>query len=59
MNLFRESTLLGFDDICIIPSIKTRISSRSECNIKHDGKFPLFTAPMSCVVNKENIKIFS
>ena len=59
MNLYRESTLLGFDDICIIPSIETRISSRSECNIKRDGKLPLFTAQMSCVVNKDNIKIFS
>lgn len=59
MNLYKESTLLGFDDICIIPSIETRISSRSECNIKRDGKLPLFTAPMSCVVNKDNLKIFS
>lgn len=51
--------LLSFNDICIIPSVISEIEHRSECSpFNHDGMLPLFTAPMSSVVNEQNWIIF-
>lgn len=45
---------LSYDDISIIPAIKSNNLSRKECNVFYDNKLPLFTAPMSNVINLEN-----
>ena len=51
--------LISFNDICIIPSILSEIEHRSECSpFTNNGTLPLFTAPMSSVINEQNWIIF-
>lgn len=52
--------LYGIQDVTLIPAKISEINSRSECN-PYDkyGKLPLFTAPMSQIVNEHNWKTFS
>ena len=51
--------LLSFNDICIIPSVISNIEHRSECNPYLDNDMlPLFTAPMTSVIDENNWKIF-
>jgi len=47
-----------FDDILIIPSTKTHISSRYK-DITLPQNLPLFTAPMDTVVDLSNIDYYS
>lgn len=49
---------LSYDDISIIPAIKSNILSRKECNVFYNDHLPLFTAPMSNVVNLKNYMEF-
>ena len=51
--------LYNLDEICIIPAKTTDIEHRSDVVIynSHD-KLPLFTAPMHCIINLENRKLF-
>lgn len=51
--------LYGLNDFTIIPAKISQISSRSECNPCFENKLPLFTAPMSCVINVENWETFN
>jgi len=46
-----------FDDILIVPTIHTEISSRYR-NIKLPDILPLFTAPMDTVIDLNNVKLF-
>lgn len=51
--------LLSFNDVCLIPAVVSDIEHRSECSpYLDDGMLPLFTAPMSSVINQYNWKIF-
>ena len=51
--------LISFNDICIIPSVLSEIEHRSECSpFTNNGTLPLFTAPMSSVINEINWTIF-
>lgn len=51
--------LLSFNDVCLIPAVISEIEHRSECNPYLDnGMLPLFTAPMSSVINEHNWQIF-
>lgn len=61
--------LLSFNDICLIPAAVSEIEHRSECNpyINEDldlpmplrlGCLPLFTAPMTSVIDENNWKMF-
>lgn len=48
-----------YNDLVIIPSIQSRVKSRKECNVEDDlGYLPLFTAPMSSVINNDNFQLF-
>lgn len=50
---------LGLDDVSIMPSNISRIEHRSECDpYWFDGMLPIFTAPMSSVINLGNYKKF-
>jgi len=46
------------DDILIKPAKTSRIKSRNEINILHNGFLPLITAPMDTIVSGENYKTF-
>ena len=51
----------SYNDVTIIPSIISDINSRSECNPFVDtinNLIPIFTAPMTSVVNEGNLDIF-
>ena len=51
--------LLSFNDICLVPSVISDIEHRNECSPYLDnGTLPLFTAPMSSVINENNWQIF-
>lgn len=51
---------LGYDDIAIVPEQITNIRHRKECFCYHTDtlKLPIFTAPMSNVVDAESAPIF-
>ena len=51
--------LYGLNDICIVPAKVSTINNRSECDPYSSGEMlPLFTAPMSCVINEKNWETF-
>lgn len=57
-----KETKYCYNDIAIVPAIQSNIEHRGECN-PYIGKFedsplPIFTAPMSTVVNERNFKLF-
>lgn len=50
---------LTYDDVMIVPEAISTISSRSECDPYDEyGMLPIFTAPMSTVVDENNYKLF-
>lgn len=61
------NNLFTLDDIVLIPAVFSKIKHRSQCSPyirEHSllpgtgSKLPLFTAPMSCVINDENYTTF-
>ena len=51
--------LYSLNDVCIIPAPISDIGSRSECNPYNEiNMLPLFTAPMSCVIDENNWETF-
>lgn len=55
MNKTKEK--FDFNDILIMPSIKTDVNSRYR-DVNLGDKLPLFTAPMDSVVNLDNFELF-
>ena len=54
MGILKE-TGYSYRDLTIIPKCISNVKSRSECNPYYsDNKLPIFTAPMTCVVNEDN-----
>lgn len=48
--------MYSLKDVAIIPATYSNINSRSECNPYYaHNKLPIFTAPMSAVVNTDNL----
>lgn len=48
-----------YNDLTIIPSVTSEIDSRKECDVYYqDGYLPIFTAPMSAIVNENNFECF-
>ena len=66
----RIQTKFGLNDITLVPAVQTTIRSRSECSTGYPYHYydketecekkmlPIFTAPMTSVVNTENRKVF-
>ncbi len=49
----------SYNDITIVPAPITTVEHRADCNpYLNDGMLPIFTAPMSSVVNEENFQLF-
>ena len=49
----------SYNDISIVPAVISQINHRHECNpYDENGFLPIFTAPMSTVVNIENFDLF-
>ena len=49
----------SYNDVTIIPSEVSEVSSRSECNPFYiDNDLPIFAAPMSSVISEENYQDF-
>ena len=46
----------SYNDLTVIPAITSQIRSRKEVDPFYNGNLPLFTAPMSAVINDENWK---
>lgn len=56
--MFKKEITYGYGDVCIIDAITSDIEHRSCCNTKKNGMLPIFTAPMSSVLNEKNYKVF-
>lgn len=51
--------LSTFNDICLVPSVVSNIEHRNECSpYLEGGILPLFTAPMSSVIDDKNWGLF-
>lgn len=49
----------SYNDITIVPSVISHISSRSECNPYYENdKLPIFASPMASVISEKNYKLF-
>ena len=49
----------SYYDVMVVPAKVSTIEHRSECDPFHkDGYLPIFTAPMSTVVNLNNYDLF-
>jgi len=59
--MIKNITGYSYNDLTIIPSVISKISSRSECNpfINENNLLPIFTAPMASVVNEKNLDNFN
>ena len=54
-----KETKYSYNDVMVVPAKVSSIEHRSECNPFHkDGFLPIFTAPMSTVVNELNYQLF-
>ena len=52
-------TLYSINEVTIVPAPVSSIRHRSECDPFYEHKkLPLFSAPMSCVINEDNYKEF-
>lgn len=57
--MFNENEMTyGYNDVSIQPAKISEIEHRSECLTKKNGYLPIFTAPMSTIINEKNYDIF-
>lgn len=58
--LYKNEIKYCYNDVMVKPAVLSGIKSRKRCNpLDINGFLPIFTAPMSTVVNEENFNIFS
>lgn len=51
--------LYSLDEICLIPSSVSGVESRGDVNVlTNKNRYPLFTAPMSCIIDENNYEEF-
>ena len=55
---YKDTKLFGIREVAIYPKPVTTIRSRSECNPYIDKYLPLFTAPMSSVIDEYSAPIY-
>lgn len=53
-----EKTKYTYADVAIVPTRKSYISSRKECDARYEGFLPIFAAPMTSVVGPKNFNKF-
>jgi hypothetical protein len=57
--MINKNIKYSYNDISIVPSPMSSIEHRNDCIIlNNDGMLPLFTAPMSSVVDESNFDLF-
>lgn len=57
--MLKTNIRYGYNDVMIQPAVVSDINHRSECNpYIEDGMLPIFTAPMSTVVDTQNYDLF-
>ena len=56
--MLHNKVLYSYNDVMIEPAVLSEINSRSECNPFKSCMLPIFTAPMSTVVDEKNYRIF-
>ena len=57
--MLKTNIRYGYNDVMIQPAVVSGINHRSECNpYIEDGMLPIFTAPMSTVVDTQNYDLF-
>lgn len=55
-----NDALISLDQVALIPRVLSSVNSRKELNpFYEDGKLPLFVAPMTCIVDKNNYNLFN
>lgn len=53
-------TMLSLNEITILPAKISRVRSRKDVDpYEENGKLPVFVAPMTCILNDNNIDIFN
>lgn len=59
--MIRENKIYySLDDISLLPTPISFINHRAECEVTYkDGMYPIFTAPMSCIIDEENVEVFN
>lgn len=51
--------LYNLDEVCLIPATLTNVESRSQCDPTYNGKLPVYIAPMSSLIDENNIDNFN
>lgn len=50
--------LYSLDEFVLTPSVVSHVEHRKDVNIKRNDMYPLFTAPMSCIIDENNVDKF-
>ena len=50
--------MYSFDDIGLIPAVTSEVKSRKDVDPFVDGKLPIFVAPMTCILDRNNFSTF-
>ena len=54
----KKELLFGIQEVCIYPKAISSIRSRSQCSPFVNGKLPLFTAPMTSVIDNKTYQVY-
>lgn len=50
---------ISLDEVAVMPSKKSRVKSRKDVNpFDENGKLPIFVSPMTCLLDKDNFRLF-
>lgn len=56
--MFNKIVTYGYNDVSIMPARLSTIRHRRECRTLNDGMLPIFTAPMTTVIDTQNYNVF-